>query len=183
VSAPIGRTLAVDLGSRRTGLAICDALGIAIRTLAPIVAGSVEEHLDGVLAAAAAEDVERVLLGLPLNMDGSEGTAARAARAFATSLAERGQGLAVELADERLTTVEAAELLAEAGLRRERQRERIDSTAAAVLLRTWIEARRAERAAEEPGAEDAPGADPAAPFPPRGRDRRGRSDERRRPRR
>lgn len=183
MSSRIGRTLAVDLGSRRTGLAVCDALGIGIRTLAPIVADSVGEHLDGVLAAAVAEEAERVLLGLPLNMDGSEGSAARAARAFAMGLAERARELAVELADERLTTVEATELLSEAGLRRDRQRERIDSTAAAVLLRSWIEAWRAEHAVDAGAAGEVPGDDPAAPVPDRGRGRRGRGDERRRPRR
>lgn len=140
----LGRTLAVDLGSRRTGLAVCDALGIAIRPLAAILTADAGERLEAVLAASKEEDVVRLLIGLPLNMDGSEGPAAAEARTFAAHCEARVEGLQILLWDERLTTVEASELLTSAGVRKDRQRERIDSTAAAVLLRTWIETRRRE---------------------------------------
>lgn len=135
----LGRTLAVDLGSRRTGLAICDALGIAIRTLPAVHSTNDADRLAGVIAASVREDAERLLIGLPLNMDGSEGGSAAEARVFATSCAAARSDVEVCLWDERLTTVEAADLLAEAGVRKDRQRDRIDSAAAAVLLRAWIE--------------------------------------------
>ncbi|MBK9385170.1 MAG: Holliday junction resolvase RuvX [Planctomycetes bacterium] len=140
--AQIGRTLAIDLGARRTGLAVCDALGIAIRTLPAVHSRSDAERLAGVLAAIREESVERVLIGLPLHMDGGESAGARDARTFGAALEAQQSGLPIEFADERLTTVEAAELLTSSGVRGERQRERIDSAAAAVLLRAWIEGRR-----------------------------------------
>lgn len=85
-------------------------------------------------------DVARVVVGLPLTMAGAEGRAAVAARAFAGSLRTALVGLDVELWDERLTTVEAERLLAEAQVKRKRRREVVDSLAAMLILQGFLEA-------------------------------------------
>ncbi|MBL8899755.1 MAG: Holliday junction resolvase RuvX [Planctomycetes bacterium] len=194
MSEKIGRTLAIDLGSRRTGLAVCDALGIAIRTLPAVHSRGDAERLEGVLAAIRGETPERVLIGLPLHMDGGESSGARDARTFGAALEAQQSGLEIEFADERLTTVEAAELLSASGVRADRQRERIDSAAAAVLLRAWIDGRRAaaRRASMSTFAEDEDATDadlgPTEPDPAPDahaldRGRRDRAGARRRSRR
>lgn len=116
------------------------------RTLASPVA--VLDRADGarlwerVRAEARLRAAVGVVVGLPLGMDGSEGDAAGAARALAAE-AERETGLAVELQDERLSTVEAERSLLAQGMRRRRRRERVDAVAAAVVLQSWLDTRRA----------------------------------------
>jgi putative Holliday junction resolvase len=88
-----------------------------------------------------------VVIGLPLSLDGSDGTAARAARAEANELAA-GLSVPVVLHDERLTTVEAHHRLAERGLDGRARRKVVDQVAAAVMLQAWLDGRR-ERAGRE----------------------------------
>jgi putative Holliday junction resolvase len=90
---------------------------------------------------AEAEGIDHFLVGLPRNMDGSEGPGARRAREFAKLLTER-TGRSVELVDERLSTVEAQARLHQQGLDIRRSRERIDSASAAILLQSWLDGRR-----------------------------------------
>ena len=85
-------------------------------------------------------EVGRAVLGLPLNMDGTEGASARLARAFAPKV-ETALGVPVELFDERLSTFEAETRLRERGLSAREQRAVIDAEAAAVILQGWLEAR------------------------------------------
>ena len=132
--------LAIDLGERRTGLAVADPLRVTCQPLAawagdPAGAGL----LDHLAALLAERDVGTFVLGLPLHMDGSEGQRAASARAFAARLAERFPAVRVVLQDERLTTKAAEDLLREQGLARWQDRKRLrDSASAAVLLRDWI---------------------------------------------
>jgi putative Holliday junction resolvase len=86
-------------------------------------------------------DVDRVVIGLPRRLDGSEGDASEHARQFAADLAERTAS-PIELWDERFTTTIAERSLIESGVRRKRRREVIDAVAAAVLLQSWLDARR-----------------------------------------
>jgi putative Holliday junction resolvase len=88
---------------------------------------------------ASAESIGVFVVGLPRNLRGHEASPARRARKFAERLARR-TGCRVELFDERFTTQEASRRLAEQGLDARRQRARIDSAAAAVLLQTWLDA-------------------------------------------
>ncbi len=133
-------TVAIDLGRRRIGVAIsagAAALGaqplgtIERRSFAQVVA-ELKSMLDG-------RGVERVVVGLPLNMDGSEGPAARAAREFAARIGE-AVGVAVELFDERLTSFEAEERLKGLGVSRRRRKPAVDALAAAVILDGWLAA-------------------------------------------
>jgi len=131
----MGRVLALDHGTVRIGVAVSDAAGIAAHPRG-YLAGS--GALDGVRELIAEFDVERIVVGLPVNLDGSEGPSAAAARAFAGEVAD-ATGLPVELVDERFTTAIAERALIAGGARRDRRREVRDGVAAAVLLQGFLE--------------------------------------------
>jgi putative Holliday junction resolvase len=132
------RYLGVDLGRARIGLALADDV---LRTARPfrVVERRVEAaDLAAISGAAREYEVGRAVLGLPLNMDGSEGPSARLARAFAPRL-EAALGVPVELFDERLSTFEAESRLRERGLTVKEARARVDAEAAAVILQGWLD--------------------------------------------
>jgi len=134
------RVLAIDYGSTRIGLALSDPTGTLARPL-PFVPAKGDAKLARELAALAQkEQAEKILLGLPRNMDGSLGEAAAKVQAFATALSAATK-IPIQLVDERLTTVQASRQLHEAGRDTRAQRGRIDSEAAAVLLQGWLDAR------------------------------------------
>src|SRR5262245_41777913 len=123
------RVCAVDLGKVRVGVAVSDELG-AMAHPRPALDGTNRKALLAALAALAAEEgIARFLVGLPVEMSGAHGPAAERAHKFAVALAN-ATGREVELADERLTTVEAARRLGEAGTRKRAQKAHIDSAAA-----------------------------------------------------
>lgn len=139
------RVLGLDLGRRRIGLALSDPTGIALP------AGTLErrglrEDLRWLRDWAAERGVQRIVVGLPIHMNGSSGPEAEQARSFARRL-EEATRLPVELMDERWTTVEAERALRATGRRGRARREVVDSVAAAILLRTYLEreSRRRER--------------------------------------
>jgi putative holliday junction resolvase len=140
------RYLGIDLGDKRTGLAVGDdqlRMAVPARVL-EMPAGqrdsllaalerAIEDHLGN--AAAPGE----LVIGLPMNMDGTEGGRARAARDFAALLAAR-TGRRVHLQDERLTTAAADWSLARTGLTHKQKKERRDAIAAAALLQGFLNA-------------------------------------------
>ncbi len=134
------RYLAIDLGAKRTGLAVGDdATGIA-SPLDVIVTAAEAERLRFIARAIDDQGPDALVLGLPLNMDGSEGPAARAARAFAGQLQQRF-GLPVHFADERLSSVAADEQMARTGLTHKGKKRRRDALAAAAILRAYLATR------------------------------------------
>jgi putative Holliday junction resolvase len=134
------RVLAIDYGSTRIGLALSDPTGTLARPL-PFVPAKGDARLARELAALAEkEQAERILLGLPRNMNGTLGEAAAKVQAFAAALGQATK-IPVQLVDERLTTVQASRQLQESGRDARAQRGRIDSEAAAVLLQGWLDAR------------------------------------------
>jgi putative Holliday junction resolvase len=136
----MGAVLAIDVGTRKTGFAVADALRIVAQPLDGVRAGEDDpELLDHVARLLDERDVDTLLVGLPRNMDGSEGGRAVAVRAFAARLGARFPGLRVVPWDERLTTKAAEELLREAGYGGRAAKERKDSWSALVLLRDWME--------------------------------------------
>jgi putative holliday junction resolvase len=135
---------ALDLGRRRIGFAIADADGIAAHPIAAIERRSLRRDIEELAARMAAYGVTQVVIGLPLNMDGSAGAAARMAEAFADNL-RKVTGLTVDLFDERLTSFEAEERLKAIGGRRLRSKQAIDAVAACVILEGWIEQQRLAR--------------------------------------
>jgi putative Holliday junction resolvase len=131
------RILAVDYGRRRVGLAVSDELGLAGRGLPTIQAGSQSSAVDSVAQVASDVGAAALLVGLPLNMDGSRGPMAEAAEAFATAL-NRTTGLPVRLWDERLTTVAARRAIREIGARDRKTKGLVDRMAAVLLLNNYL---------------------------------------------
>jgi putative Holliday junction resolvase len=139
----LGRTIAIDLGARRIGVAVTDALGLAALPHGMIARHGGQRDLDAIATVVRELDAERVVLGLPLSPEGEVGRAARSVQTFAERL--RGAlSVPVELIDESFSTVEAEEVLLAADVSRARRREVIDKLAAAVILRRWLDARARE---------------------------------------
>ncbi|MAF66511.1 MAG: Holliday junction resolvase RuvX [Planctomycetes bacterium] len=132
--------LAIDHGTRRTGFAATDALRIATRPLEVWEgAGDGGELVERIAELADEREVGTLVVGLPMNMDGSEGPRAKEVRAFVERLRARLPALAIALQDERLSTKTAEELQREAGVPAARRRAVRDSWSALVILRDWIE--------------------------------------------
>ena len=136
-----GRVLGIDAGERRVGVALSDEL----RLLASPFAVLDRTHglapvLDALVDVARSEGVTHMVVGLPLNADGTEGRQARRAQDFAR-VAERVIGLPVEMWDERLSTREAENIARAQGrnMRRLRERGQLDAIAAAVILQDYLD--------------------------------------------
>jgi putative Holliday junction resolvase len=134
-----GRVLALDLGSRRVGVALSDTSATLASPFTTIQrCGDPSKDHERVAALVSEEQVGLVLVGLPTNMDGSPGPAAVAAHAEAEALAA-ALTAPVVLVDERLTTVAADRVLLERGKRAPARRRVVDQVAAAVLLQSWLD--------------------------------------------
>ena len=131
------RILCLDIGDVRIGVAVSDPLGISTNGIETHQSRGRENDVEYFTSLAASLHAELILLGLPLNMDGTEGDRAEKVREFGAALALRS-GLPVEYEDERLTTVEAEEMLIEAGLSRQERRKVIDKVAAEIILRSYL---------------------------------------------
>ena len=136
------RVVALDLGTRRVGVAVSDPTGTLASPHSVIRRGDRDPDAYRAEVAAVVTEVaaERVVVGLPLSLSGDEGPAAVAARAEAAALADL-LAVPVETYDERLTTVTAHRALRERGLRSRERRAVVDSAAAAVLLQAWLDGR------------------------------------------
>ena len=128
----------IDFGNRRIGLAISNPDQLSAYPVETIERGrSLEADLATLRARLTALEVRRVVVGLPLNMDGTVGPQARAAQVFAHRL-EEATGIPVELCDERLSSFEAEERLKGIPVRRNRRKLAIDAVAASVILESWL---------------------------------------------
>lgn len=136
-----GRTCGLDPGRARVGLAIDDELGLLAHPRGTLDASDPVALVHNLRKWADSENVSRFVVGLPIDLRGTEGSAARQARAFAQSVAD-ATGLPVELWDERLTTVQAHRALAEGGVRGRKARAHIDEAAACTILQSWMDAHR-----------------------------------------
>jgi putative Holliday junction resolvase len=136
----LGRVIGIDLGAKRIGVAVTDALGLAALPHATIARHGGRRDLDAIAAVVRETGAERVVLGLPLSPEGEVGRAAKSAQTFAERL-RAALPVPVELIDESFSTVEAEEVLLEADVSRARRREVVDRLAAAVILRRWLDAR------------------------------------------
>ena len=130
------RVMALDVGQKRIGVAVSDPEGITAQPLATINRDGSE--LEVLRSLCEETGAQRLVVGLPLLMDGSEGEQARASRSFG-ELAGEYTGLPVAYQDERLTTREAEAVAAEARLPRRARRSASDRIAAALLLRAYLE--------------------------------------------
>ena len=137
----------IDFGRKRIGLAISDGHGAY--PVAVIERRSLQRDLDAIRSWLVDREISLFVVGLPLNMDGTEGPSARAARAFAERVGS-ATGLPVEMFDERLTSIEAEERLRESSgsrtsNRAARKKAARDAVAAAVILEGWLESRRTQK--------------------------------------
>ena len=137
------RIMAIDYGDARTGIAVSDALGMIAGETFVITQWDPAALSKTIVAEAAARDVGTLVLGLPRNMDGSEGPRAEKARALADMLRADGAP-AVVLWDERRTTVDAHRILRANGKKEKKHKATVDAVAASLILEGFLGAHGAE---------------------------------------
>jgi putative Holliday junction resolvase len=133
----LGRVLAIDIGSKRVGFALSDELRISVRPLPPLKRTSWKHLVKHLADMCEAFDVKKVVLGLPLRLDGSVGDAAKEAKRIARNL-QLSLGLPVELQDERYTSKTAEANLRQEGVRAKRISEFVDSESATIILNDFL---------------------------------------------
>jgi len=137
----MGRVLGIDYGRERVGLAVSDGAGLLAQPLEVLHRAKRKGLVDAVIETARRLDVSEIVVGLPLRMDGTPGSAAEAVEQFAQTLRERGDW-PVALFDERLSTSEATRRMRAAGVTDRDARGQVDKVAAAVILRAFLDSRR-----------------------------------------
>jgi len=138
-TVPQGPALGLDLGEARIGVAISDPERRVAIPLGTVKVGAPPGELEAIADLVREHDVTVVVVGLPLSMSGESGSRARQAQAFADALRDAVH-VAVELQDERLSTVEAERALRSAGVKGRGRRAVVDRTAAALILQAWLDA-------------------------------------------
>lgn len=133
--------IAVDLGKARTGLAISDKTGFLASPLSMIEEKSPAKLLEKVALAVKENKAELVVVGLPKNMDGTEGDSARNAREFAQNLTEL-TGIKTVMQDERGTTVTAHSYLSQRDVRGKKRKAQVDIVAASIILQDYLDSHR-----------------------------------------
>jgi putative Holliday junction resolvase len=133
------RILGLDYGSRRIGVAICDEIGMTAQGVATIARKNRDADLDTIVELVRHHGVERIVVGYPLRLDGSEGIQCEKINRFIRRL-EMRFSLPVIRWDETLSTKEAEELLRKRGVRWEKRRETVDRVAASIILQGYLDA-------------------------------------------
>lgn len=137
-----GRLLAIDYGEKRVGLAISDPLQITAQPHLTLHGSPAKEAmLNQISEICTTQAIVAIILGMPLNMDGSAGAMAETVQAFADKLQSR-TGHPVHLVDERLTSVQAQRILRELNPRKAKSKAAIDQMAATLILRHYLDSRR-----------------------------------------
>lgn len=131
------RKLGIDFGDARIGLALSDPLGMIASGLETLKSAGLEKDTDYISNLCKNNNVDTIVLGLPLNMDGSSGVRVEKTKIFAEKLKQK-TGLKIELVDERLTTVESEKMLIDAGRKREKRKEVIDKISAIIILQNYL---------------------------------------------
>lgn len=131
------RLMGVDYGDKRIGIAFSDLLQVISSPHEIYNTKTREEDLRYLSMLAKSWEVEKIIFGLPLNMDGTEGERAKLTREFALELAELS-GIAVDFEDERLTSLEADDLLIEAGYNWKKRKTMIDKLSASLILENYM---------------------------------------------
>ena len=140
ISKTKGKILGVDLGDTRTGLAVSDPSRLISSGLETISPGGIEKTADAVAEVARAQGVCGIVVGLPVNMDGSEGARAAKCRKFADLLRMRlGESVCVAMFDERMTTMTASRYLNETNTRGKKRKGVIDTLSAQIILQNAID--------------------------------------------
>ena len=139
IKATKGRLLGVDFGEARTGLAVSDAARLLASGIGNITPGGLEKTADAIVAAVAEQHAVGIVLGLPVNMNGTEGPRAERARRLAELIAERAPTLPIALMDERMTTMAASRFLNETNTRGKKRKGVIDTLSAQIILQNTLD--------------------------------------------
>ena len=134
-----GRVLGVDFGEARTGLAVSDTARLLASGIGNIQGGGLEKSADAIVSAASEQNAVAIVLGLPVNMNGTEGPRAERARRLAELIAERAPDLPVALMDERMTTMAASRFLNETNTRGKKRKGVIDTLSAQIILQNALD--------------------------------------------
>jgi putative Holliday junction resolvase len=137
----MARVLALDVGERRIGVAVSDPTGILARPLTTIVRASRQADFEAIAALLERYAIERVVVGLPLSLDGTEGPQAVKIRRYGERLVAALE-VPIEFWDERYSSAVAIEILQEKGQSRRHMRDELDATAAAVILQSYLDAQK-----------------------------------------
>lgn len=131
------RIMGIDYGDARTGIAVSDLLCTLVGTTCVIPSRNADKAIADIVRMCRDQDVGKIVLGLPRNMDGSEGPRAQLCRAFGQRLAEE-TGLEVIMWDERRTTVEAHNILSEHNYHGKKRKNTVDAVAAGLILEGYL---------------------------------------------
>ena len=131
------RIMGVDYGDARTGIAISDLLCSIVGTTTVIHSRNPEKTLSQILSLIQEKEVGEIAVGLPKNMDGTEGSRAQLCREFAQRI-EQATGLPVRMWDERRTTVEAHNILSEHNYHGKKRKDTVDAVAASLILEGYL---------------------------------------------
>jgi putative Holliday junction resolvase len=131
----VSRSLGIDYGTKRVGLALSDPLGLTARPLAVVPRSKIVEE---VVTLVKEQEVGTIVVGLPTGLGGDEGISASEARKLADELAT-ATGVDVVLRDERYTSRMAESALLESGMKRRQRRENVDKVAAAIILQDYLD--------------------------------------------
>lgn len=131
------RVMGIDYGDARTGIAVSDAGGLIVGQTTVIHSWNREKTAEQIAALVKQHGVERLVMGLPRNMDGTEGPRAALYREFA-ALVEEKTGMEVVLWDERRTTVEAHQILSEHNYHGRKRKNTVDAVAASLILEGYL---------------------------------------------
>lgn len=132
------RYLAIDYGLKRTGLAVCDRSETIASPLTVIEGHNHEQLINRIIQVLRDENIEAIVLGLPYNMDDTEGPQAKVVYKFAELLRQHID-IPIHFQDERLSTFEAQQRIAPAEFTRKKKKKRLDAIAAAQILETFLE--------------------------------------------
>ena len=138
------KILAVDFGDARTGLAVSDPTGFLTGETTVLHELDVQKVLDAVTEWAKARNVERIVVGRPVNMNGTEGFRAEKSAVFAEKLGEQS-GIPTVLWDERLSSVGANKILSDAGKKKKKQKALVDAVAASLILESYLDFARMQK--------------------------------------
>jgi putative Holliday junction resolvase len=134
------RILGLDHGTKRVGVAVSDELHMIALPLEYIAPEPFADFLARLKEILREKEIELILIGMPRNMDGSYGPAALKVQEFAAALKD-AVAVPLKLWDERLTTTQAQKFLIQGGMRRDKRKEKVDQTAAAILLQSYLDSR------------------------------------------
>lgn len=135
------KVMSIDLGDVRTGVAVSDVTGFLAGRSVSITQRDRDKLLEEILAMIEKEKPGEIVLGLPINMDGTEGPRAEKSRAFGDKLHE-ACGLPIKYMDERGSSISANRILSDAGKKKGKQRAQVDAVAAAIILQNYLDSKR-----------------------------------------